>query len=114
VQKQQRRLASPSLIQLTVVRETHRAQRIEHEDLTSALSLVGIKPPSRRDLMGVQLAALYESTRQNAINTIQAEKCVAVTMDGWKKRVAEQGAPLVTVNFLMPDGGAKFWKVWIL
>jgi hypothetical protein len=87
------------------------AQRIEHEDLTNALSLVGIKPPSRRELMGKQLNVLYDSTKEKLITGLQAERYVSVTMDGWKKRVAEQGAPLVTVNLLMPDGGARFWKV---
>jgi hypothetical protein len=90
------------------------AQRVEHDDLIHALSLVGIQPPSRRELMGKQLDALYNSTKQNVAAHLQSNRYVAITMDGWKKRVAEQGAPLVTVNLLMPDGGARFWKVWTL
>jgi hypothetical protein len=87
------------------------AQRIEHEDLKNALSLVGITPPSRRELMSKQLNVLYHSTRAMVISSLQTHTYVSITMDGWKKRVAEQGAPLVTVNLLLPDAGARFWKV---
>jgi hypothetical protein len=87
------------------------AQRIEHLDLKNALSLVGITPPSRKELLGAQLDALYRSTKSSVINSLRAHTYVSVTMDGWKKRAAEQGAPLVTVNLLLPDGGSQFWKV---
>jgi hypothetical protein len=32
-------------------------------------------------------------------------------MDGWKKRAAEQGTPIITVILLLPDGNSQFWKV---
>jgi hypothetical protein len=34
-----------------------------------------------------------------------------VTMDGWKKRAAGRGVPLVNVMLLKPTGGSIFWKV---
>jgi hypothetical protein len=35
-------------------------------------------------------------------------------MDGWKKRSAVGGAPLVTTSLLLPDGDAVFWKVMFM
>lgn len=54
---------------------------------------------------------LYEAALKSTIEQIRAAKEVQVTMDGWKKRSAEHGTPLITVVVLLPDGGALFWKV---
>lgn len=88
------------------------AHRLEHPDLKAAFAAVGCVVPSRKELMGAQLHALYESTRITAIKVLKSVKYVAVTMDGWKKRAAEQGTPIVTVSLLLPDGQTIFLKVW--
>jgi hypothetical protein len=87
------------------------AARVDHPDLAKAFAAVGLKPPNRKQIMGKHLDALHRSTLQEVTLDIQTQACVCVTMDGWKTRAAEKGAPLVTVNVLLPDGGAYFWKV---
>jgi hypothetical protein len=87
------------------------AARVDHPDLARALGAVGVKPPARRSIYGAHLDALYENTLESVSSTIREQKFVAVTMDGWKKMAAEQGAPLVTINFLLADGGSIFFKV---
>lgn len=87
------------------------ARRVEHPDLLGAMSAVGLLPPARKAILGQHLDSLYHCTRERIVSDIQGTKFVGVTMDGWKKRAAEQGAPLVTVNILMPGSGAAFWKV---
>jgi hypothetical protein len=61
--------------------------------------------------MGTQLDALYHSARQQVVDDLRATDYISITMDGWKKRAAEQGAPLVTVNLLSPHGTATFWRM---
>jgi hypothetical protein len=87
------------------------ACRLEHPDLSSALAHCGLKPPSRKAVMGKHLDAIYENTRQKVIGELKCTDFVSITMDGWKKRAAEQGAPLVTVNLLSPHGKATFWRM---
>jgi hypothetical protein len=37
-----------------------------------------------------------------------------ITTDGWKKKTAEQGTPLINVCLLNPEGGSIFHKVCCL
>lgn len=88
------------------------ARRLEHPDLRAALAHIGVAPPTRRQFSD-HLDALYDATRQSILSLLAAATYVCITMDGWKSRTAEQGAPLVTVNLLLPDGTSIFWKVCV-
>ena len=35
----------------------------------------------------------------------------ALSSDGWKKKAAGQGTPLINFNFLLPNGGSFFYKI---
>jgi hypothetical protein len=35
----------------------------------------------------------------------------ALITDGWRKKAAQQGVPLINAMVAPPDGGAFFWKV---
>jgi hypothetical protein len=86
-------------------------QRLEHPDLKAALACLGVSPPSRKAAASVHLEKSYASTLERTVNLVKASKSVGVSMDGWKKRSAVGGSPLVTTSLLLPDGGAVFWKV---
>ena len=80
------------------------ARRLEHPDLHAAFAPVGLKAPSRQAVYGDQLDALYGKSTASLIDDLKTTKFICVAVDGWKKRVVEQGAPLVTFNLLFPDG----------
>jgi hypothetical protein len=67
------------------------ARRLEHPDLASAVA--HLKPPTRKAVMGKHLDAIYDNTRQKVIEDLKCIDYVSITMDGWKKRAAEPGAP---------------------
>jgi hypothetical protein len=45
-----------------------------------------------------------------------AEKPIigALVTDGWRKKAAQQGVPLINAMVTPPDGGALFWKVRVI
>jgi hypothetical protein len=85
--------------------------RLEHHDLHRALAFLGTTPPTRKACGTKHLEHLYSTALAETIKQIKIAGEVQVTMDGWKKRAAEHGTPLVTVVVLLPDGGSLFWKV---
>jgi hypothetical protein len=70
-----------------------------------------LPPPTRKACGTKHLEQLYSTALAETIKQIKIAGEFQVTMDGWKKRAAEHGTPLVTVVVLLPDGGSLFWKV---
>lgn len=85
--------------------------RLQHPDLKAAMASIGAVVPNRRNVSGPVLNSLYEESRAGVVDKITAAGAFSISMDGWKKRTAEQGNPIVTVVVLLPEGGAVFWKV---
>jgi hypothetical protein len=49
--------------------------------------------------------------KQQVMSKIPAGGLIALSTDGWKKKAAEQGVPLIKVNIFLPGGGSIFHKV---
>jgi hypothetical protein len=87
--------------------------RLSSPELKAALAVLGATPPGRKHAGGRLLDEAYDRVVQNIIAIVARCKVICITMDGWKKRGCEQGAPLITVVLLLPDGTSQFWKVRI-
>jgi hypothetical protein len=69
--------------------------------------------PDRRTVAGPILDSLYFGRKMELIERIRAQQSFGISMDGWKKKTAESGTPIVTCMVLLPKGGSAFWKVSI-
>jgi hypothetical protein len=76
----------------------------------NAIAVLGAVPPTRHLASGQLLNTANAETVDETISTINTFTSICITMDGWKKRSCEQGAPLITIIILLPDGTALFWK----
>jgi hypothetical protein len=85
--------------------------RLSRPELKAALAVLGATPPGRNHVGGKLLDEAYDSAVQNVISLTARCKLICITIDGWKKRGCEQGAPLITVVLLLPDGTSLFWRV---
>jgi hypothetical protein len=85
--------------------------RLGDPDLAAALAVLGAVPPTRTLASGRLLNAAYAETVDETVSMISSYTSICITMDGWKKRSCEQGAPLITIIILLSDGTALFWKV---
>jgi hypothetical protein len=85
--------------------------RLDSPELKSALAAVGVLPPSRKAASNKLLDTAYVDALAKVIKEVQKWQLVCVTMDGWKKKACEEGAPLITVLILLPTGKKLFWKV---
>jgi hypothetical protein len=85
--------------------------RLELPSLKRALASVGLTVPDRRTVGGPVLNSLYFEGRKDLAEAIMSESSFCIAMDGWKKRAAEQGTPIITVMVLLPSGRSAFWKV---
>jgi hypothetical protein len=90
---------------------------VEDPDLVASFSTLGCKLPDRRSALGPWLDTIYEETKQEVevhiTSAVEASggSIGALATDGWKRKAAEQGVPLINVNLLLPDGGSAFIKV---
>jgi hypothetical protein len=85
--------------------------RLALPSLKRALAAVGLTVPDRRTVGGPVLNSLYCEGRNELAEEIRSEGSFAIAMDGWKKRAAEQGTPIITAMVLLPTGRSAFWKV---
>lgn len=85
-----------------------------HPCIEQMFAIVGAKAPSRKEIMGSMLESLYGEAYARTVEQIKQQGRFALAMDGWKKRAAEHGTPLVTVMVLLPSGETLFWKVMFL
>jgi hypothetical protein len=79
--------------------------------LRKAFAAFGITLPGRTQLSTTMLDNTYKEVKQQMMSKIPAGGHIAPSTDGWKKKAAEQGVPLINVNILLPGGGSIFHKV---
>ena len=84
---------------------------VEDPDLIKFCNSLGFKPPGRKRAAGPLLETVYEHVK--VVQTARIPKPPAavgqLATDGWKSKSAEQGASLINVLLLLPNGGAIFW-----
>lgn len=73
-------------------------------------ALLGHKSPSANQIRGPLLDNAYSSVRQEVLKVLQNTRYAIVT-DGWSKRAALRGAPLINVMICPDSRPAVFWKV---
>lgn len=88
---------------------------IDHSDLHSAFAVYGNKLCKRTHLSTVMLDSEYDAVRITVEEKLQvaSQVCslVALATDGWRKKAAAQGTPLINAMLLLPGGGSVFCKV---
>lgn len=84
---------------------------IEDSDLRHAFAVVGVALPTLKALMGKALDDELAAVRMETEAAISSARFLTITTDGWKRKFAEQGVPLINVMVLLPDGGSKFIKI---
>jgi hypothetical protein len=85
--------------------------RLASPELKAALAVLGATPPERTYASSQLLDDAYNLAFHKVISSVGQSPFVCITMDGWKKRTCENGASLITVVMLLPDGSSHFWKV---
>ena len=86
--------------------------RIEDNFLKAAFSLRGVVVPSRRTLVTKYLPACYESEHAKFRKELASYNGpYQVATDGWKKRAADKGVPLVNFMILFPNTRPRQWSV---
>ena len=80
-------------------------------DLRAALAVLGVALPTRKALMGKALDDELAAVRRETEAALSNARFLTITTDGWKRKFAEHGVPLINVMVLLPDGGSKFIKI---
>jgi hypothetical protein len=66
----------------------------------------------RKNVTETIIPKIYNSVKNEVLgNVIQQSIIGSMQTDGWRKKAAVQGTPLINVNLTKPDGGAVFVKV---
>jgi hypothetical protein len=86
-------------------------QLTEDVDLRAAVAHVGLLPPSRHDLSNRLLNEEYDAVRAVDVNRLAQQKLIQLSSDGWRRRAAVRGVPLINFMALMPVGAPIFCKV---
>ena len=82
--------------------------KVGSEFLQQAFMLLGCKIPARRELAGKYLEAAYQLVKARVDKELHVAVgatalLMALATDGWRKRAAALGAPLVNAMLLMPN-----------
>ena len=83
----------------------------EHQALKDALAVVGLQPPTRRQLAGPLLQAEAARVRSEVQRDLALEQLIQLATDGWRRKSVDRGCPLINVMALLATGGSKFVKV---
>jgi hypothetical protein len=86
-------------------------QLTEDPDLRAAVAHVGLLTPSRHDLSNKLLDAAYEEVQADQQAKLAAQHMVQLSTDGWRRKAAARGVPLINILALLPSGGSVFCKV---
>ncbi|EFJ40248.1 hypothetical protein VOLCADRAFT_108259 [Volvox carteri f. nagariensis] len=80
---------------------------IEKPELRNLFGLLGVTLPNRKQLMGPMLDRAYSKVKAQ-VAQVRQRMCgqAALCSDGWRKRAAEQGVPLINFMLLLPTGSA--------
>jgi hypothetical protein len=79
--------------------------------MLQAAATLGACPPTRHEITEKYLPAIYNARKSTVIRAIKEEGMFGLASDGWKKRVAFSGDPLINFRVLLPSSGSFFWKV---
>jgi hypothetical protein len=85
--------------------------RLNSPELKAALAVLGATPPNRKLVATKLLDDAFNAALERVVEAAANCAYICITMDGWKKRSCEKGAPLIMVVLLLPDGASHFWKV---
>jgi hypothetical protein len=86
-------------------------QLTDDPDLKAAAAHVGLIPPNRYELSNKLLDQVYEEVRAADLAKLAAQPLLQVSTDGWRRRTAVRGVPLINIMALLPPGGSVFFKV---
>jgi hypothetical protein len=84
---------------------------IEDERLVKAFAVLGVAIPNRKALSENILDEEYERVLKLMVAMLDGVKWVAICTDGWKKKHAGGGVPMVNIVVLLPHKGSIFFKV---
>jgi hypothetical protein len=85
-------------------------ERVQNPHLKRSFALLGADVPEPRDLRGSYLDAAAGDTKKSVLEAVRSKR-YAIMTDGWSKRTAVHGAPLINVNICPEDAPAIFWRV---
>jgi hypothetical protein len=88
---------------------------IEDPDIVHAFAELGVVLPTRKVLGGSMLDDEYKAIKKQTEDTRMDAAFYAISTDGWRRKYAEGGTPLINVMALLPDiyrdGGSQFVKI---
>jgi hypothetical protein len=66
----------------------------------------------RKAVMETYIPRIYNTIKDHLIGDLADKDIIGcIATDGWKKKAAEQGTPLINFMVHGVDGGSFFWKV---
>lgn len=86
-------------------------QLVEHPDLRKAVAHVGLLPPSRKTLSNKLLDEEYNVVRAEDNARLALQRLIQFSSDGWRRRAAVGGKPLLNFLALLAMGRPIFLKV---
>ncbi len=85
-------------------------ERVTNPHLKRSFALLGLALPEPRDLRGSLLDSAVHKVRVSTLEVLEGRRYAIVT-DGWSKRTASRGTPLINVMLCPDDGPAVAWRV---
>jgi hypothetical protein len=85
-------------------------ERASNKHLQKSFALLGAVIPEPRDFRGSLLDAATVKVKRSTLEALLGKRWVMIT-DGWSKRTADRGTPLINVMICPDDGPAVAWRV---
>jgi hypothetical protein len=85
--------------------------QIEDPNLKAAFQCLGATLPGRTALGTTMIAKEYSEVQAAVALRMMKFLIVYIATDGWKRKFAEHGTPILNVMILLPLGGSIFHKV---
>jgi hypothetical protein len=73
---------------------------VEQENLVQAFKMFGCTLPGRKALATTELDRIYKDVHKECLEQFGASTYYCVCTDGWRKKYAEWGVPLINVMAL--------------
>jgi hypothetical protein len=86
-------------------------QLTDDPDLRAAVGHVGLVPPTRRALSNKLLEEEFNAVRAMDLDRLAQAKFIQISSDGWRRKAAVGGQPLINFVALLATGKPIFWKV---
>jgi len=84
---------------------------VEDPNLRKVFALIGMQLPCKKNLTSTILDRVHDKVKQQVgkqLAELVTSTGFQIASDGWKKKAALQGAPLMNVMLLKPSGGSLF------